>query len=162
MTKYTTEHFLDYVRAFNTRDWDKQHSYYTEDVTLDLPPADGNPTLRGSASIKGHYGPLLDNFKECLVPIELMIEEDKILFIMETNFQAKKAARGPAGFDCAVGDIIRVEVWAFYRMEEGLMKSIITNQLTGEFLGQTKTLAERIKESQTRARKDLILNYEHI
>jgi len=162
MAKYSVEHFLDYVRAFNTRDWEKQHSYYTEDVTLELPPADGNPVLRGSAGIKGHYSALLDNFKESIVPIELMIEEHKIFFRMETNFLAKNAAHGPAGFECEAGDVIRVDVWAFYVMEGGLMKSIVTNQLAGEFLGHSKTLAERIKESQARARKDLILNYEHL
>ena len=156
MPKYSKEKFLDYIRAFNTPDWEKQHSFYAKDVTLALPRGDGLPTFKGSREIKNHYGPLLDNFVEHVVPLELMIEEDKIFFMMETNFKAKKAAHGPAGFDCVPGDVIRVEVWALYHMEGDLMKTIVTNQHTGEFLGQEKTFEERIKESQSRADKELL------
>ncbi|KIX08668.1 uncharacterized protein Z518_03325 [Rhinocladiella mackenziei CBS 650.93] len=159
MTKYTTEHFLGYIKAFNAKDWDVQHSYYAKDVVLDLPRGDNLPTYRGSEGIKSHYGPLLDKFTETIVPIELMIEEDRIFFIMETSFQAKTETIGPSGFTCTPGDIIRVTVWAFYKMEGGLMKTITTNQLHGEFIGKRMTLEETIKDSQSRAaRPELILD----
>lgn len=157
---FTLDDFLDYCRAFNVRDWDKQHSYYTKDVTLDLPPNENLPTLKGSEGIKAHYGPLFESFVEKIVPIELLMEGDRIFFWMEANFQATKTSPSPSGFTAEPGDIVRVVVWAYYKMEGDLMKTIVTNQLSGEFIGKKMTLDEAIKDSQTRVkRSDLLLQY---
>ena len=157
---FTINDFLDYCRAFNARDWDKQHSYYAKDVTLELPPDDKNPTLQGSEGIKAHYGPLFENFVEKIVPIELLISGDKIFFWMEVNFQATKASLSPSGFNAEPGDIVRVVVWAYYEMEGDLMKTIVTNQLSGTFIGKTMTLEEAIRDSQTRVKRpELLLQY---
>ncbi|KIW18438.1 hypothetical protein PV08_02726 [Exophiala spinifera] len=157
---YTTEHFLDYIRAFNIPDWDKQHAFYAQDVTLDLPTGDNIPTLKGSEGIKGHYRTLLHNFTEKLVPIEVIIEGDRIFFWMETNFQAKAPGPAPSGFTVEAGDIVRVVVWAYYECEGDLMKTIVTNQLSAEFIGKTMTLEEAIKDSQSRAKRpELLLQY---
>ncbi|KAF4338446.1 hypothetical protein FBEOM_7715 [Fusarium beomiforme] len=157
---YTVEQFLDYIRAFNIPDWDKQHAFYAPDVTLDLPPNENLPTLRGSEGIKGHYRALFGGFIEKLVPIEVLIEGDGIFFWMETNFLATKAGLSPGGFNVEEGDIVRVTVWAYYETEGDLMKAIVTNQLKAEFIGKTMTLEEAIKDSQSRAKRpELLLQY---
>ncbi|KAF5706000.1 mRNA 3 end-processing YTH1 [Fusarium globosum] len=154
------EHFLDYIRAFNIPDWDKQHAFYTPDVTLDLPPNENLPTLKGSEGIKAHYRSLFGGVIEKLVPIELIIEGDSIFFWMETNFLATKPGIAPGGFNVQEGDIVRVTVWAYYKIEGGLMKTIVTNQLAGDFIGKTMTLEEAIKDSQSRVKRpELLLEY---
>jgi hypothetical protein len=157
---YTTDDFLDYIRAFNLPDWEKQHAFYAQDVTLDLPPDENIPTLKGSGGIKGHYGPLFSNFIEKIVPIEVLIEGERIFFWMETNFQATKPGPAPSGFTVEPGDIVRIVVWAYYELEGGLMKTIVTNQLKREFIGKTMTLEEAIKDSQSRSKRpELLLDY---
>lgn len=157
---YTVEHFLDYIRAFNIPDWDKQHAFYAPDVTLDLPPNENLPTLKGSEGIKAHYRGLFGGVIEKLVPIELIIEGDSIFFWMETNFLATKPGIAPGGFNVEEGDIVRVTVWAYYKIEGGLMKTIVTNQLAGDFIGKAMTLEEAIKDSQSRVKRpELLLEY---
>jgi len=157
---YTTEHFLDYIRAFNIPDWDKQHAFYAKDVTLDLPPNGNLLTLKGSEGIKGHYRTLFGGFLEKIVPIDVLVEDDRIFFWMETNFLATKPGPAPGGFTVEAGDIVRVTVWAHYVVEGDLMKTIVTNQLKGELIGKTMAMEEAIKDSQTRTKKpEFLLQY---
>lgn len=59
----TKEEFLNYIRAFNAKDYDKQHAFYHENVELIIPdPAIG--TLKGSDGIKEHYKPIHSHAEE--------------------------------------------------------------------------------------------------
>jgi hypothetical protein len=87
------------------------------------------------------------------VPIDVIIDGDRIFFWVETNFLAVKPGLASGRFTVEAGDIVRVTVWAHYVVEAGLMKTIVTNQLKGELIGKTMTMEEAIKDSQSRAKK---------
>ncbi|KAL1897612.1 hypothetical protein Sste5346_003918 [Sporothrix stenoceras] len=148
--------FLDYMRAFNAHDFDKQYSYYTDDVILDIPdPQTG--TLRGKDGIKAHYMPLFGVCEEIVVPMVLAIEGKHIFYIMESYFKyTKKMEKGVFGYPVDVGDVVKIRVWAHYQVENGLMKEIVCNLFKSEFLPQGN-LKELVLESQSRAQPDLCL-----
>jgi len=150
------EWFLDYIRAFNAHDYDKQYSYYADDVTLDIPdPQTG--MLRGKEGIKAHYLPLFDVCEEIVVPMVVAIEGKHVFYIMESYFKyTKKMEKGVFGYPVEVGDIIKIRVWAHYQVEDGLMKEIVCNLFKAEHLGQGD-LKALVDESQSRAQADLVI-----
>lgn len=160
---YTVERFLDYIRAFNAHDYDRQHAFYAPDVVLHLPAAEKLPPLVGSKGIKSHYLPLFEKFVEIITPMELVIGDDneRLFFIMETCFEAKEDIVGQspgAVFGVKKGGIVRLSVWAFYVLgSDGLMKDIRVIQSNAEDLGNEKPIEYWLADSRSRARKDLWL-----
>ncbi|KAF7539065.1 hypothetical protein G7054_g2478 [Neopestalotiopsis clavispora] len=148
------EEFLKYVRAFNAHDFEVQHSYYHEDVTLDLPDPQ-TPLLVGSEGIKSHYIPLFEVADEVLVPLVVAIDGHNIFYIMECYFTyKKKLPHGVFGHAVDVGDIVKIQVWAHYVVADGKMKTIVCNLLKDTFLGKAN-LEEAIEESKSRADEEL-------
>ncbi|KAM0806758.1 putative SnoaL-like domain-containing protein [Seiridium cardinale] len=144
------EEFLKYVRAFNAHDFKVQHSFYHDDITLDLPDPQ-TPLLKGSEGIKAHYVPLFEVADEILIPLVVAIDGHNIFYIMESYFTyKKKLPHGVFGHAVEPGDIIKIQVWAHYVVVDGKMKTIVVNLLHDAFLGKAN-LDEAIEESRNRA-----------
>jgi hypothetical protein len=167
---YTIAKFLDYIRAFNKHDYDLQHAFYAPDVQLKLPKVE-NKVLVGSEGIKSHYLPLFTKWHEIITPIDLIIDNDqmRMFFWMETNFAAKEdLASGelaPGGFTgVKKGGVVRLTVWAHYinDPDSGLMKEIQTCEFDKVYLGTGASLEKRVEESRSRARKDLLLDWNEV
>ncbi|KAI1842672.1 hypothetical protein JX265_002723 [Neoarthrinium moseri] len=149
-TQITRKEFLEYVRAFNAHDFDKQYSYYDDDVILDLPdPQTGK--LRGKKGIMAHYAPLFEVAEEVLVPMHLAVDGDNIFYVMESYFcYNKKLDHGVFGYPVEPGDIIKIRVWAHYQIKNKKMYYITCNLFQKWFLGKV-SLKEAVAESRTRA-----------
>lgn len=148
------EDFLKYVRAFNAHDFEVQHSFYHDDVTLSLPDPQ-TPLLKGSDGIKAHYDPLFEAADEILVPMVIAIDGHNIFYIMESYFTyKKKLPTGVFGHAVEPGDMIKICVWAHYVVVDGKMKTIVVNLLHDSFLGKAN-LEEALAESRSRADPDL-------
>lgn len=99
-----------------------------------------------------HYVPLHADYEENIAPMEVMINERRVFFIMETYFRAKRAIKDGIGeFEYEEGDVSKVVVWALYDIEDGKMRHITCNLLKAEFFGRKIGLEDLIKESQSRA-----------
>ena len=150
--------FLEYMRAFNAHDFEKQYSYYHEDVTLHIPdPKSG--MLHGKEGIRGHFMPLFDVCDEYVVPMIVMNDAHKVLLIMESYFVYKEDMEGVFGYQVQKGDIIKIRVWGYFVVEEKRFKSIVCNLFQKELLGKVD-VREFIRESESRAEADLkLFNY---
>ncbi|KAJ5113520.1 hypothetical protein N7456_002054 [Penicillium angulare] len=144
------KHFLDYIKAFNARDYKLQHSFYHKDVTLTIPDPEIG-TLIGSDGIMNHYAKVHANAKETVVPMFVMMDEKRIFFSMEAYFYYTKAIDNAVhSHKVNPGDVIRVKVWAVYEMRGGKMAQITCSALSDELLGQVN-VDDLIKESWDRA-----------
>lgn len=73
------EEFLSYIRAFNEKDYEKQYSFYHDDVALHIPdPQIG--TLHGKEGIRGHFLPLFDQCEERIVPMVIVSDGSNVFF----------------------------------------------------------------------------------
>lgn len=155
MEPFTRSDFLDYVQAFNSKDFDKQYSFYRDDITLDIPdPQTG--LLCGKTGIRNHYLPLFEVAEEYIVPMVIMVDGERVFYIMESYFLYKKKLDegGVFGFKVDVGDLIKIRVWAYYELRGGKFQSIVCNLHKKWFLGKVD-MKEAICESQSRAAEDL-------
>lgn len=152
----TKEEFLNYIRAFNKRDYDKQHSFYHEKVELTIPdPAIG--TLKGSNGIMEHYKPIHANADETVIPMVVMIDGNRIFFVMEAYFLYKNATdRAVHDYKVTPGDVLKITSWAIYDMEDKKMKTITCNLFAEELLGKVD-VNEHIRDSEKRADPDVRL-----
>ncbi|KAJ5380058.1 uncharacterized protein N7496_002486 [Penicillium cataractarum] len=155
MAPFTHNDFLEYVKSFNAKDFDKQYSFYHDDITLDIPdPQTG--ILRGKAGIRNHYLPLFDVADEYIVPMVIMVDGERVFYIMESSFRYNKRLDegGVFGFKVDDGDVIKIRVWAYYEIREGKFQSIVCNLFQKWFLGKVD-MKEAIRESQSRATEGL-------
>ncbi|PYI33180.1 hypothetical protein BP00DRAFT_132266 [Aspergillus indologenus CBS 114.80] len=90
MASLSLRQFLEYIRAFNAKDYQKQHSFYHPDVRLVIPDPEVG-TQVGSAGIMNHYAVLHATAEETVVPILVMIDQGHIFFVMETYFRYVQA-----------------------------------------------------------------------
>ncbi|KAL2824342.1 hypothetical protein BJY01DRAFT_166544 [Aspergillus pseudoustus] len=142
--------FLQYIQAFNARDYATQHSFYHPDVRLVIPDPEVG-TLYGSAGIMSHYSTVHNLAKETVVPMTVLIDGDIVFFIMETYFRyTKPTDQAVHGHKVQAGDVIRVKVWATYDMKDGKMLQITCNGLSDELLGQID-VDKAIEDSWNRA-----------
>jgi hypothetical protein len=158
MPNLTLNQFLDYIRAFNSRDYEKQHSYYASDVQLIIPdPAIG--ALHGSEGIKEHYAPIHAAATETVIPITVLVDRNKIFFEMEAYFQYFKATdRAVHGYKVEPGDVIKITSWALYDIDEsGKMKRIVCNLFAQELIQGQGDVKGLIKDSESRADSDVRL-----
>lgn len=148
------EKFLEYVRAFNAHDFDKQYSFYHDGVTLDIPdPQTG--MLRGKEGIKGHYMPLFQEADEVIVPMVVAVDGHNIFYIMESYFRYRvHKDKGVFAYPVTPGDVVKIRVWAHYVVVDGRMKAIVCNLFKAYFLGKVD-MAEHIAESRSRADAEL-------
>lgn len=148
------QHFLQYIKAFNAKDYNVQHQFYHPDVRLVIPdPAVG--TLYGSKGIIQHYSVVHGSAKETVVPMFVMMDGTRILFSMETYFLYEKPTDNAVhGYEVQKGDVIRVKVWALYDMKDGKMLQITCNALGDEMLGQVDMEA-LIEDSLSRADENI-------
>lgn len=152
MAAITPEDFLLYIKAFNAKDFETQHSFYHPDVELLLPAEEKEPVLRGSAGISQHYSRIFSHYHERLVPIEVIANERRVFFVMEVIFHAiKPVSVGIGKLAWESGDLGRQTVWALYDIEGGKMKKIVCNQEKIEFFGKSKTFDQALLESQSRS-----------
>lgn len=155
MAGITREKFIDYIRAFNSRDVQRQHSYYHPEIDLRLPEV----ALHGSKEIIEHYDRLLANAEETVVPITLLSNEDntKLFFEMHTYFHyTADNESGINDYALKKGDVVKLVVWAIYIVEGGKMRSITCNLFKSEILGQVDCNSA-IRKSQAQADQGLIV-----
>ncbi|KAJ5095223.1 hypothetical protein N7532_007514 [Penicillium argentinense] len=146
--------FLKYIKAFNAKDYQTQHNFYSKDVTLTIPDPEIG-TLVGSKGIMDHYTVVHDAARETVVPMLVMIDEKRIFFSMEAYFYYIKATDNAVhSHKVKPGDVIRVKVWAIYDMKDGKMAKIVCNALGDELLGQVD-VDEMIRESWSRVDDDV-------
>lgn len=81
-------------------------------------------------------------------------------FIMESYFQYKiKMGSAVFSHPVEVGDVIKLQVWAYFHLVDGKMKDIYLNLKSDQLLGQVD-LREWMRESESRAEPDLrLFNY---
>ncbi len=159
MSNLTRIEFLDYIRAFNEKDYDKQHAFYHESVELVIPdPKVG--TLKGSSGIMQHYASVHALADETVIPMVVMAERDKLFLLMEAYFKYKRDTdQAVHEHNVRQGDVLKVTVWALYGMEGKKMKHITCNLFKDELLGQVDIKA-CVRDSESRAEPDLRLyNY---
>ncbi|KIX01715.1 uncharacterized protein Z518_09441 [Rhinocladiella mackenziei CBS 650.93] len=151
MSSLTAEEFLKYIKAFNSRDFKTQHSFYHPEVELLLPAEEKEPVLKGSDGIFNHYARIFSYYNEHLIPIEIMANGRRLFFVMETLFQAANPiSNGIAKRAWEPGDLGRMTVWALYDLEDGKMKKIVCNQEKFEWFGKSKSFEQALEESQSR------------
>lgn len=152
--------FLEYIRAFNDADYEKQHSFYSEDVKMVIPdPAIG--TLEGKAGIKEHYKPIHSAAKETVIPLIVMIDRGRIFLKMDAYFlYEKEVGRAVHDYHVYPGDVIKISCCAIYDLDsDGKMKTIHCYLFKPELLGKVD-LKQCIRDSESSADPDLRLyNY---
>lgn len=143
------KHFLDYIKAFNAKDYSVQHDFYDKDVTLTIPDPEIG-TLIGSDGIMSHYSKVHADARETVVPMFVIMDEQRIFLSMEAYFLYNKSTKNAVhSHKVKPGDVIRVKVWAVYDMKDGKMARITCNAMSDELLGQVN-VDEYIKESWSR------------
>ncbi|KXT03039.1 hypothetical protein AC578_652 [Pseudocercospora eumusae] len=153
--RLSREDFLTYIRHFNTRSYEKQHSFYAKDVVLILPdPA--IPPLRGSEAIAAHYSGVHSLAQETVVPVVVMNDREHVFFEMEVYFKyIVDTDQGVHSQTVKKDDVFKVIVWALYDInEQGKMTKIRCNLWEEKLLGQVD-VDELIQESKSRAQVDL-------
>ncbi|KAH7136999.1 hypothetical protein B0J13DRAFT_560380 [Dactylonectria estremocensis] len=154
------EDFLDYLRAFNEADYDKQHSFYSEDVTMVLPDPE-IPKIMGSQGIKTHYKPIHADAKETVIPIIVLCDRGRVFLQMEAYFLYKnEVQKAVHDYHVHPGDVIRISCCAIYDLDSSSkIKTITCHLFQQELLGQVN-LQAAIRESELKADADLRLyNY---
>lgn len=145
----TLKEFLQYIKAFNAKDYTAQHNFYHQEVTLAIPDPEIG-TLIGSKGVMNHYAKVHADANETIVPMIVMIDEKRIFFSMEAYFYYLRATNNAVhSHKVEAGDVIRVKVWAVYDMKDGKMAKITCNALCDEFLGQVD-VEEMVRESWSR------------
>ncbi|KAJ9149788.1 hypothetical protein NKR23_g4075 [Pleurostoma richardsiae] len=158
--KLTALQFLEYIRAFNKKDYPVQHAFYRDDVELMLP----DPTvdsLKGKPAIIQHYNKIHEDAEEAVIPITILSDRNKIFMQMEAYFKFKKEVqRSVMDYHVHPGDVLKLTCCAIYDLdEEGKMKRIEGHLFNHELLGDVD-MKEGIKESESRADEDLrLFNY---
>lgn len=152
--------FLEYIRAFNDADYEKQHSFYSEDVKMVIPdPTIG--TLEGKAGIQEHYKPIHSAAKEKVIPLIVMSDRGRIFLKMDAYFlYEKEVERAVHDYHVYLGDVIKISCCAIYDLDsDGKMKTIHCYLFKPELLGKID-LKQCIRDSESRADPDLRLyNY---
>ncbi|KAI1339813.1 hypothetical protein F5Y15DRAFT_382187 [Xylariaceae sp. FL0016] len=149
-----TAEFLDYLRAFNAQDYEKQHAFYADSIELVIPdPRIG--TLKGKDGIRKHYKPIHDNAIETVVPIIVMSDRGRVFLQMETYFRYFNKTKAVHDYDVVPGDVIKIHSCAIYDLDEqNKMTRITCHMFSEEKLGQVDVEAG-IRDSQSRADPDL-------
>jgi len=141
--------FLQYIKAFNAKDYTTQHNFYHKNVTLTIPDPEIG-TLIGSKGVMDHYSMVHADANETIVPMIVMIDEKRIFFSMEAYFYYLRATENAVhSHKVQAGDVIRVKVWAIYDMKNGKMEKITCNALCDELLGQVD-VEKMVRESWSR------------
>ncbi|KAI1867466.1 hypothetical protein JX265_007268 [Neoarthrinium moseri] len=160
MATLTVEKFLDYIRAFNEPDYDKQHGFYCDDIELVIPdPQIG--TLKGKEGILNHYRPIHKAAVEKVIPISVKSEPGKFFLSMESYFRYKVKTVAVHDFQVEEGDVIKITCSADYDIDnEGRMTRITCQLAKAELLEGKPDLQLRIRDSESRAEPSLRLyNY---
>lgn len=155
MTLLSRHDFLSYIKAFNTRDYEHQHSFYAANVTLILPDPAVAP-LHGSAAITKHYSQVHSVAQETVIPMVVMNDGDKVFFVMEVYFKyLVDTDQGVHSRSAQKDDVFKVTVWALYDIDaEGKMATIRCTLWEEKMLGQVD-VEPLITESRSRAQEDL-------
>ncbi|KAJ2892475.1 hypothetical protein MKZ38_009713 [Zalerion maritima] len=152
--------FLEYIRAFDKRDYKVQHSFYSNNVQLILPdPA--IPPLKGKDAIMAHYAPIHAAADEMVVPIVVMCDGKRVWFHMHAYFQYKQDVdKAVHDFQVKKGDILKIDNAAVYEIDEnGLMERIECRLFGMDLLGQVD-VKKYIKESESLADPEIrLFNY---
>ncbi|KAK4628295.1 uncharacterized protein CLAFUR5_04448 [Fulvia fulva] len=155
MPRLSRQDFLSYIRSFNTRSYEHQHTFYAPDITMTLPdPA--VPILRGPEAISKHYAQVHRVAEETVVSMVVVTEYDHVFFEMEVYFKyVVDTDKDVHGTTVQEGDVFKVTVWALYVIDEaGKMRSIRCNLWEEKMLGQFE-MGPLIEESRSRAQVDL-------
>lgn len=148
--------FLNYLRAFNKKDYAKQHAFYSQDVELILPD-DAIPPLKGSKGIMDHYGRVHADANEYVIPISILSDRGKVFLEMEAYFEYFNEGKAVHDIDVVPGDVVKITTCALYHLDEdNKMQRIRCYLGAAEKLGKVD-LKERVRESQSRAAEDIRL-----
>ncbi|KAH6876641.1 hypothetical protein B0T10DRAFT_585368, partial [Thelonectria olida] len=156
MPRLEVSEFLNYLRAFNTKDYSNQHAFYSDDVELMLPdPA--IPPLKNSKNIMDHYTRVHADANEYVIPISILSDRGKVFLEMEAYFEYFNKGKAVHDIDVLPGDVVKISTCALYHLDDdNKMRRIRCYLGAAEKLGQID-LKERIKDSQSRAAADIRL-----
>jgi hypothetical protein len=150
--------FKTYLQAFNARDYEVQHSFYDENVTLKLPTV---PLLEGKAAIVSQYKAVHPSFDEAIIPLDILINDHRIIILKRTVFGAREDTPDFLGQPLKKGDVVVFAAYIHYEFNE--YGKIIRINLTGyeeedkpalRFLGKTKSFKQVVDECLEDASED--------
>ncbi|ETS79126.1 hypothetical protein PFICI_08979 [Pestalotiopsis fici W106-1] len=153
----SVQDLLDYLRAFNSRDYAAQHAFYAPDIELVIPDPEIG-TLVGSAGVMKHYNVVHADAEENVIPLVVLSDRGNVFLQMESYFRYLKATNQTVhGYTVVPGDVTKISCCALYELDKGnKMKRITCFLFKQEKLGQVD-VEERIRDTESRAQPDLKL-----
>jgi hypothetical protein len=113
--------FHAYTAAFSAGDGERFGRFYTDDVTLELPSA---PRLAGRGAIVDFYAAMFRRVRESLTVNHLVVDEGGIVGDMVSTFTAHADAPDFSVMPLRQGQAVRVRVFVYYVLRDGLIASI--------------------------------------
>ena len=113
--------FIAYTRAFSGGLPDKYSAFYTDDVSLQLSSV-GN--LRGKKAIVDYYTKMFRTVRENLEINQIVFDENGIVGDFVSVFTAVEDAPDFVVAPLKKGESIRVPVFVFYTLKDGLISQI--------------------------------------
>ena len=133
--------FVQYIAAFNRRDYAVQHSFYDDDIVLSIPERDTAP-MTSKQQILDHYIELHANAEEILEPLEILAQDDRIFMETLAWFNYKQIPNdgrgGVHGFKVQPGDVLRIQMWMIYEVVNDKFRLIRCNPYGKSFVGQKR------------------------
>lgn len=121
MSTLTENDLLDYLAAFNNRDYEKMRTYFQPDVALELP---GKRILSGPDSIRAFYLDLHSSVRELLSLDFLMINANHIAIELYTEFRAFDGRPRFSFGPLVAGDVYRCTNMVHYDLRDDLFANI--------------------------------------
>jgi hypothetical protein len=121
--KMTREAFLEYVKCFNTKNYDKIRDYFTDDVKVEYfsdfkKDALTVKTLVGKDAFVANYEALASNFEETLNLGIFLSDEKNAVAEMYTKFIARKDTPAHRAGPMKEGEVFYINQFCVYDMDE--------------------------------------------
>jgi hypothetical protein len=113
--------FIAYTRAFSGGLADKYSAFYTDDVKLQLPSV---AELSGKQAIVDFYGSMFRTVREDLVINQIVYDDNAIVGDFVSVFTAVEDAPEFVVAPLKKGESIRVPVFVYYTLRDGLISNI--------------------------------------
>ncbi|KAG9257613.1 uncharacterized protein F5Z01DRAFT_671206 [Emericellopsis atlantica] len=123
--------FVKYLRAFNARDYDTQHAFYADDITLNLPYVE---PLVGKDAITAQYAQIHPIADEAVIPMDIVYNGRTFIVPKRTIFRLRQDVPELMGLkDLKRGDVIVYTAYLqYYFNKEGKIRQIDLTTLSDE------------------------------
>jgi ketosteroid isomerase-like protein len=115
--------YLDYIDAFNRRDYEGFGKFYGDDVVLNLA---GKKELRGRRAIIEFYREVHRRIRETLTVRQLVVDESGVAAELATEFYCTEDWPEFIAGPIRKGETIRIVSMVFYRTAQGKFTTIET------------------------------------